>query len=271
MAFLDNFNFQLYGPEQGRKWVFVHGLMGYGNNWRKIVSGLESTERCLTFDQRGHGRSMKPSSGYAPEDYANDLKAILDELGWKKIILIGHSMGGRNVLNFASRFPEYVSQLVIEDIGAEGKPPAHEYYEYLLGMVPTPFGSRAEAREYFMGEFVNKAQTREPVMVLAQYFYSNMEEKEDGSVNWRFSKDAMIESVKAGRNRDRWDEVESLSMPTLLIRGENSQELSRENYHKMLDLNEVIRGVEIPQAGHWVHSDQPQAFLDAIKSFVGGF
>ncbi len=81
----------------------------------------------------------------------------------------------------------------------------------------------------------------------------------------------MIESVKAGRNRDRWDEVESLSMPTLLVRGENSQELSRENYHKMLDLNEVLRGVEIPQAGHWVHSDQPQAFLDAIKSFVGGF
>ena len=271
MAFLDNFHFQLYGPEDGRKWVFVHGLMGYGANWRKIVAGLESTERCLTYDQRGHGRSMKPASGYAPEDYADDLKSILDELGWREIILVGHSMGGRNVLNFASRYPDYISRLVIEDIGAEANPSAHVYYEQLLGLAPVPFQSRAAAREYFMNDFVKVAQTREPVQVLAQYFYSNMEEKEDGTVSWKFSKDAMIESVKAGRGMDRWAEVASLTMPTLLVRGENSQELSRENYHKMLDLNEALRGVEIPQAGHWVHSDQPQAFLDAIKSFVGGF
>jgi esterase len=271
MAFLDNFYFQLYGPENGRKWVFVHGLMGYGANWRKIVSGLEATERCLTYDQRGHGRSMKPLTGYTPEDYASDLKEILDELGWSKIVLVGHSMGGRNVLNFAYQYPEYVSQLVIEDIGAEANPSAHEYYENLLDLIPVPFESRTAARDYFMGEFVKVAQTKEPVQILAQYFYSNVEEKEDGSVNWKFSKDAIIESVKAGRENDRWAEVKALTMPTLLIRGENSKELSSESYKKMLDLNEVIRGVEISQAGHWVHSDQPQDFLTAIKSFVGGF
>jgi len=61
MNYLDLYNYQLTGPETGRKWVFVHGLMGYGANWRKIISGLESTERVLAYDQRGHGRSQKPA------------------------------------------------------------------------------------------------------------------------------------------------------------------------------------------------------------------
>lgn len=271
MSYLSNFYHHFYGPEDGRKWVFVHGLMGYGQNWRRIITGLEKTERCLAYDQRGHGRSFKPETGYSPDDYANDLKQIVDELGWNKFVLVGHSMGGRNVLNFACRFPEYVSHLVIEDIGAEGNAQAHEYYEYLLNLVPSPFPSREEARRYFFEDFVKTAQTRENIQVMANYFYSNMVEQENGTVDWRFSKEAMIDSVRLGRMGDRWAEVQSLKMPTLLVRGANSKELSRETYEQMLAINPVIKGVEIPNAGHWVHSDQPQAFTEQLKLFVGGF
>lgn len=269
MAFLDNFYHNSYGPEDGRKWVFVHGLMGYGQNWRRVITGLEKTERCFAYDQRGHGRSFQPESGYSPENYANDLKQIVDELGWEKFVLVGHSMGGRNVANFAARFPERVEKLVIEDIGPESNPNAHEYYEYLLNLVPTPFKSRDEARRYFFETFVNEAKTRENVQVMANYFYANMIEQADGSVNWRFSKQGIIESVRLGRSGDRWTEVANLKMPTLLVRGENSKELSRENYEQMLASNPFIEGVEIPGAGHWVHSDQPQAFIEALQKFVG--
>ncbi|WP_374000745.1 alpha/beta fold hydrolase [Bdellovibrio bacteriovorus] len=271
MSYLNNFYHHLYGPEDGRKWVFVHGLMGYGQNWRKIIQGLETTERCLAFDQRGHGRSFQPAEGYGPEDYADDLKMIVDELGWDQFVLVGHSMGGRNVMNFASRFPERVSQLVIEDIGPEANPQAHEYYEYLLNLVPAPFATRAEAKRYFFEDFVKTAKTREDILVMANYFYSNMTEQPNGTVDWRFSKKGIIDSVLLGRTDERWDEVKSLKMPTLLVRGANSKELSQENYDKMLASNPMIKGVVIPGAGHWVHSDQPQAFTEALKMFVGGF
>lgn len=271
MSYLNNFYHHFYGPENGRKWVFLHGLMGYGQNWRRIITGLESTERCLAYDQRGHGRSFKPEAGYAPEDYANDLRCIVDELGWDQFILVGHSMGGRNVMNFATRFPDRLSHLVIEDIGPESSPHAHEYYEYLLNLVPTPFASRAEARRYFFEDFVKTAKTREDVMVMANYFYANVEEKPNGTVDWKFSKKAIIDSVRQGRSDDRWAEVQGLQVPTLLIRGGNSTELSHESYTKMLASNSMIKGVEIPGAGHWVHSDQPQAFIEALKLFVGGF
>ena len=271
MSYLAQFHHQFFGPENGRKWVFVHGLMGYGQNWRKIISGLEATERCLSFDQRGHGRSIKPATGYAPEDYAFDLHQILEELDWNEIILVGHSMGGRNVLNYASRFPQRIQKLVIEDIGPEGKPSALEYYQNLLGVVPTPFASREQAKAFFADVFPHKVQTKESIQVLAQYFYSNLEEKEDGGLDWRFSKDGILDSVRTGRGGDRWDEVQSLTLPTLLVRGEKSGELSPEVYQKMLDANSMIKGVVIPGAGHWVHSERPEAFLQTLKDFVGGF
>lgn len=268
MSDISNFNIQLYGPESGRKWVFVHGLMGFANNWRKIISAFESTDRCMAYDQRGHGRSFKPDFGYAPEDYAQDLLSIIDQLGFEKIILVGHSMGGRNVLNFAYRFPERVEKLVIEDIGPEANPNASEYYEYLLNLVPTPFVNREAAKKFLLQDFVQIAKTREKVDMLAQYFYANMEDKPDGTVDWRFSKNGIIESVKAGREKERWQELEALSMPTLLIRGENSQELSQQVYERMLASNSNIQGVLISGAGHWVHSDKPQEFIAALKAFV---
>lgn len=271
MSYLENFYHQFYGPEEGRKWIFIHGLMGFGQNWRRIISSLESTERCFSFDQRGHGRSFKPEAGYSPEDYAEDLKRIVDELGWRKFVLVGHSMGGRNVLVFASKYPEYIDKLIIEDIGPEASANAYEYYEYLLNLAPTPFATRDEARRFFAEDFVAQAKTRENVEVMAKFFYSNMEEKPDGTVDWRFSKYAIIESVKSGRDKDRWQEIRDLKVPTLLIRGQKSQELSRESYEAMLASNPMIKGVEIADAGHWVHSDQAQAFVEALKSFVGDF
>lgn len=117
MGHLQQFHYKITGPPSGRPWVFLHGLMGYLHNWASVIRSLDATEKCLTYDQRGHGQSFKPAQGYAAKDYAEDLKLIIDELGFKKIILVGHSMGGRNALHFASAYPERIEKLVIEDIG----------------------------------------------------------------------------------------------------------------------------------------------------------
>ena len=95
--------------ESGRKWVFLHGLMGYASNWRKVLSGL-GTDSYLAIDQRGHGRSFQPEQGYSAVDYAQDLRKITEELGWNRFVLVGHSMGGRNALAFAHLHPESVEK-----------------------------------------------------------------------------------------------------------------------------------------------------------------
>jgi esterase len=251
---------------------FLHGLMGYALNWRKIISDLEKSERVLVYDQRGHGKSMKPLTGYATEDYADDLFLISQELGWEKFILVGHSMGGRNAMMFAHKFPEKVDKLIIVDIAPEPNPESPEYFKKLLNLVPTPFASKSEAKEFFENNFSEKFKTlgkAENAKTLGAYFYANLIEEESGKVDWRFSKQAILDSVQLGIAKDHWNELRQLPMPTLFIRGENSNDLKPEVFQKVLRANPRIRGVEIHNAGHWVHSDQPEEFLRVLKDFVG--
>ena len=260
MNFLNQFHYQLYGDQNHPKLVFLHGLMGFGANWRKVVSSLEDQFHILTLDQRGHGRSIKPETGYAPENYSDDLIEILNELGWDKIHLVGHSMGGRNALNFAARFPQRVISLVIEDISPEPKISDVEKYEKLLGRVPTPFENKKAAKEFLLNDFGDP--------VLGNYFYSNLVENDQGLVDWRFSKKGILDTVRLGREKDRWSEWRALKMPTLLIRGEKSQDLPQDIYEKMLKENMHVDGVVIKDAGHWVHFDQPEQFIKELKTFL---
>ncbi len=269
MPQLTDFHYKITGPENGTHWVFLHGLMGFLNNWQKVIAGLGPEQSCLTYDQRGHGRSWKPQTGYHPEDYSSDLKMILQSLGWQKITLVGHSMGGRNALNFAARFPEVVERLILEDISPEGRADQLTYFKNLLGVVPVPFPDRESARAFFRDEFAQVAKTRDNPAVIGAFLNANLEEQPDGIMDFRFSQKAIFESVGAGLERSRWDEVAVLRCPTLLIRGENSQELSQETFERMQGANPLIQGVIIPRAGHWVHSDQPQMYLQAIRQFAG--
>ncbi len=272
-SYLENFNYQILGPERGRRWVFLHGLMGSLVNWKKIVSSLNATERTLIFDQRGHGKSFQPATGYSPEDYADDLFLITQDLGWDDFILVGHSMGARNSLVFAARFPEKVNKLVMEDLGPEAKPKALDYYLELMHAIPLPFSSLREGKEFFLNQFPRlwRGKSAEPVEILGQFLYSNLIENAQGQAWFRFSPAAVTESVRWGRQNDHWEELRDLRVPTLIVRGQNSNELSVETFLQMKTENPTLTAVQIANAGHWVHYDQPEEFLRSLKSFVGGF
>lgn len=234
--------------------------MGYAGNWMRVTPSFEKAFHILTYDQRGHGRSMKPEHGYSPEDYASDLVKILDELGWNKINLVGHSMGGRNAMSFASQYPQRVERLVIEDIGPDANQAAVSRIHKLLEGVPTPFADKRLAKEFLMNKIPDPA--------LGMYLYSNLEEKLDGSFDWRFSKSAILESVDLGRAKDRWDQIRKLTMPTLIIRGENSEEFPKLVFDKIGTINPKIKQVEIPGSGHWVHFDKPDEFIKVVNDFL---
>lgn len=242
--------------------------MGYGLNWKRIANAFQSSGQVLIFDQRGHGKSYHPQSGYGPEDYADDLALLIDALGWDKIDLVGHSMGGRNALNFAYRFSHRVRRLVIEDIGPVITPGSSERIQGLIDLVPVPFQNKLLAKEFFMNQFPKLIHTNPQAQTLGQYFYSNMIEVETGKISWRFNKEAIFESLKAGQVKDRWVEWESLSMPILIIRGEKSEDLTHEIYSEMLKRNRLSRGVEVKGAGHWVHFDRPDEVIHIIKRFL---
>jgi pimeloyl-ACP methyl ester carboxylesterase len=241
--------------------------MGYSLNWRKIANDFQKDRQVLIFDQRGHGKSFQPESGYRPEDYANDLGEMVNEFGWEQIDLVGHSMGGRNALNYSYRFSTRIRRLVIEDIGPEVAAGSLQRIKNLVKVIPTPFVDRKSAKTFFMDEYPQLISNSPQAKTLSQYFYANMVDMDDGTVSWRFKLEAIFNSLSEGRSHDRWHEWESLSMPVLIVRGENSEDLKRETFERMLACNPRSRGLEIKESGHWVHFEKPGEFITALRRF----
>ncbi len=271
MSFLESFHYSVLGANEKNRIVFVHGLMAFAANWRKIASRLENDFQCLIYDQRGHGRSFKPPNGYSPEIFAEDLNKITDELGWDSFHLVGHSMGGRNVMVFADRYASKVRTLTIEDMGPDANSTAVNYYKDMLEMIPVPFESKADIKNYFDSEFSKNFKSKEPMSILSTFLQANLEEKTEGPLSgkydWKFSKNAVYEIVEEGHKKDRWLEVSKFKMPVLLVRGEHSHVLKQETFEKMLAVNPNIQGLEIRDAGHWVHYEKHDEFVQALRDF----
>jgi esterase len=267
LSYLNNFYHRRTGAEGSPRIVFLHGLMGFSSNWQRIAKALEDEYEILVYDQRGHGRSFHPESGYAPKDFAGDLKLILDELGWDKIHLVGHSMGGRAAISFAAQWPEHLEKLVIEDIGAEPTWSSMTSLRKLILGVPVPFPTRDAAHKYFSHGFHERFGGEHNTRDLGPYFLANLKSMPDGSLDWRVSMKGILESLEQGRSLSMWPEWEAIKTPTLLIRGTRSEMLTPEIYAEMLRRQTCAKGVEI-NAGHWIHSERPEEFIEAVRDFL---
>ena len=256
-------NYQIIGQDSSSKLVFLHGIMGQGRNWQSIAKKFSSDHQCMILDQRGHGQSMQPETGYQLDDYVEDLRKLLDQEGWTEPIkLVGHSMGGRVALMFAHKYPERIEKLVIVDIGPSSDWQSMALILEKLDSVPVPFSNRGEARQFFEGEFMARYQSK----MLMEFFYSNMVER-NAQYNWIFSKEGIRQTLELARHKDYWAEFRDLKMPTLLIRGGKSTDLTQEDYEKLLANNSNILGQVVEEAGHWVHAEKPRETIRIIEDF----
>jgi pimeloyl-ACP methyl ester carboxylesterase len=126
--------------------VLLHSLAGNSTHWSKQLEHLRRTRRAVAFDFRGHGRSERPGNGdYTIAGMAGDVGAVVDTLGLKTFVLVGHSMGGGVALTYAGTHPKRVAALVLLDPIGDGKqiPPA-EAQAYLAGF-ESDYGSTSQA------------------------------------------------------------------------------------------------------------------------------
>jgi esterase len=143
----------------------------------------------------------------------------------------------------------------------------------VLDRVPVPFATKKEAKIWFETRFPIEFKDTAGAAALGPWLYANMKEDDQGRGVWRFQVEMVRGAVESGRTHDRWDEIEKLACPTLVVRGARSNDLPREVYEKMLAVGGgrgggTMEGVEIPDAGHWVHSEQTDLFNAAVDVFL---
>ncbi|KAF1312125.1 alpha/beta hydrolase [Pseudomonas sp. SG-MS2] len=120
----------LFGPEDGRPVIALHGWLDNANSFARLAPQLKGL-RILALDLAGHGYSQHrpPGAGYALADYAHDVLRVAEQLGWQRFALLGHSLGAIISVQLAAALPERVSHLALID-----------------GVIP-PTGAEADAGE----------------------------------------------------------------------------------------------------------------------------
>ncbi|MGV9882409.1 alpha/beta fold hydrolase [Streptomyces sp. NPDC003006] len=247
--------------------LLLHGLMGRASHWAGTARWLSERHRAIALDQRGHGRSEKPSEGpYTREAYVDDAEAVLLQLGLAPAVLIGHSMGALTAWQLAARRPDLVRGLIICDMRASALGAASQReWENWFKSWPVPFATLADVRKWF-GE--DDPWVERPNPARGEFFTEVMAEGPDG---WRpvFDRAQMLKSREPWVHDAHWEELIQVRCPTLVVRGLDG-ELGRAESQEMVRVLPRGEYAEVVDAGHLVHYDQPGAWRAAIEPFLEG-
>lgn len=260
-----------WGAPDARPIVMLHGIRGYAQTFAGIAQALQPHYRVIAFDQRGRGRSdWDPGRNYYTADYVRDLMAVADRLGLERFDLLGHSMGGINALVFAASHPDRVGRLVIEDAGpgAFESSRGAERIRHELANTPVAFANWDEATAFMrvLRPTVSEA-ARE------QRLRSMLRPDAAGGFTWQYDHAGITQTrlhPDPARVVDLEPVVRRIQAPTLVIRGGRSDYLQPQMVERMRALNAGITAIDIDDAGHYVHDDQPAAFCEAVRGFLLG-
>jgi pimeloyl-ACP methyl ester carboxylesterase len=251
-----------WGNEGAQPFLLLHGFTGHARSWDAFARSVAPSFRVLALDQRGHGDSAW-TDDYGTQAMVDDVDAFTRELGLKRFVLLGLSMGGRNAINYAGTHPEEVERLVIVDIG-----PAIE----ATGAARIQAGVRVNDVFESKEEAFEQARRTNPVPPEDHQRYRinhNLMQTADGKWTWKYDK-----ALRSGTPRpsidteQQWANWRAIKCPVLLLRGADSDILSQEVADRMLRDNPNTKLVTIAGSGHPIPLDKPAEFEAALRQWL---
>lgn len=249
--------YRKYG--EGQPLIILHGLFGQSDNWNSLAKQFsESGFEVFIVDQRNHGLSPH-SETWNYHVMSEDLYELIQDNQLKNCVLIGHSMGGKTVMQFALDHPEALDKLIVADIAPKYYPLHHQkVIEALTAVDFTVVKTRREAED-ILGKYIDDFGTK-------QFLLKNIYWKEDGQLAWRFNLDVICRKIEIVGEATPTDK--SCDVSTLFIRGQKSNYILDEDINLIQDIFPRSMLETIPDAGHWIHAEKPQAFFECVMQFV---
>ena len=247
--------------DTGSRVVFLHGLFGQGRNWTQIAKALLPEHRSLLVDLPHHGRSEWQDE-FDFLDMADRVARLLS--ADDPVTLVGHSMGGKVAMVLALRHPELVDRLCVVDVSPVGYPGAREfggYIDAMQGMDLSAIDQRSDA-EAALADAVPNGTVR-------SFLLQNLRRDGD-SWRWQMNLDVLGEDLAevGGWPEERLADVAPYAGPVLWIAGARSDYVRDEYADAMDRWFPHNRRVTIKNAGHWVHSEQPEVFVEVLRRFL---
>jgi pimeloyl-ACP methyl ester carboxylesterase len=239
--------------------IILHGLFGMGDNWAGLAKAY--SEKGFTVylpDLRNHGRSPHDSV-HDYKSMAGDILELMESESLEKAFLIGHSMGGKTAMFFACMYPERVERMVVVDIAPRYYPPHHHAILAAIHSVDTRYLNSRKEAESKLKEALREEST---IQFLLKNLYWNEIEKLD----WRFNVRGLEE------NLDNTGEALPgscmINLPVLFISGERSGYIQEKDKREIRKQFSRVSFETVPDAGHWVHAENPAYFLNVTLNFL---
>jgi pimeloyl-ACP methyl ester carboxylesterase len=243
----------------GQPFIILHGFLGMGDNWKTLgTRWAEEGYGVHLLDQRNHGRSFH-SDEFSYAVMADDLQQYCAEKNLKNCVLLGHSMGGKVAMQFAVTYPAVVSKLIIADIGPKAYPQHHQdILKALSALDFTKIGSRGEAEEV-LSEYIKDEGTK-------LFLLKNLYRK--GKTEFALRINLPVLTAKIAEVGAALPDNSVFKGDTLFVGGEKS------GYIEPLDELLIKKhfpqaSIEmVPNAGHWLHADNPEGFFSVCNQFL---
>lgn len=244
---------------KGQAFIILHGFLGMSDNWKTLGKRFsEQGYEVHLVDQRNHGRSPH-NTAFNYEVLTRDLKQYCNEHQLDNIILLGHSMGGKVAILFATLYPEIVSKLIIADISPRYYPIHHDtILEGLSALNLDVLKTRKEADD-ILSNYVSDFGIR-------QFLLKNLYWIEKGKLALRVNLKVLKENV---------EEIGE-ALPNKSIFEGNTLFLKGDKSDYILEQDEVLINTHFPNskvetinnAGHWLHAENPKDFYSEVINFI---
>jgi pimeloyl-ACP methyl ester carboxylesterase len=249
---------QSYIDGQGRPLVLLHGFLGSSDNWRAMRKRFVVKYKVFSVDQRNHGNSPHSSMmNYIV--MTEDLREFLSEQGLSNVCLLGHSMGGKVAMQFATESPEWIDKLVIVDISPKAYPPSHQLLlDAMQNLELRRLKTYGEV-EAALAQSISDASLR-------KFVVTNLARNSNGDLYWRIGLDSLA------ANYDQLIKPPAISnsfdKPTCFVRGAQSNFIADQDLASIREYFPRAEFHTIPNAGHWVHIDAPEEFHRVVDEYL---
>ena len=243
----------------GKPLLILHGFLGMSDNWKTLGAqyALDGFQVHI-LDLRNHGRSFQ-SLEFNYQVMVQDVFDYCQAHNLDKINIIGHSMGGKIAMLFAVTYPEKVEKLVIADIGPKYYSPHHQ--DILAGLNAVDFTTKPDRNQVdeIVKHYIPEFGTR-------QFLLKSLYWQEPGQLAFRFNLNAFNHNTeeigKALPANSVFDKM------TLFVIGGDSNYIKETDFKNIKEHFPNARFETIPNAGHWLHAENPKLFFEITNAFL---
>lgn len=249
-------NFKSFGS--GPALIILHGLFGSLDNWQSLAKQFAQEFSVFIIDQRNHGRSPH-SDDFSYEDMAYDLSDFMDQNGIYEASILGHSMGGKTAMTFATQDPHRIEKLVIVDMAPVAYEPHHSTILKVLSEFPLHDIESRKAADAWLAPQI-------PDFGIRQFLLKNLDRNKDKSFKWKFNLRVLIREYHQILNTVESDSP--IDLHTLFLRGGKSSYVLDEYIPGILSQFPQAEFQTIENAGHWVHAEAPEDFFKRTNEWL---